>query len=179
MFMNNLADFALALKFHTMANRPISIAEFQRAVKISSGFELDPQIVQVIFAVFDQDGDGQLSYKEFIAVLKDRLRRGQKVNTKTAFPNPIYLTAFIWARLLALHHSTQSHATAHFVPFYYLFSLTNATWTLLFQEKQKIFWPNRTVLRQQREFSWSTSRIRRIRVVFSAVEKMFEINLSQ
>ena len=78
--MNNLSDFALALKFHTLANKSISINEFQRAVRISSGFELDPQIVQVIFAVFDQDGDGQLSYKEFIAVLKDRLRRGLKVS---------------------------------------------------------------------------------------------------
>ena len=27
------------------------------------------------------DGDGQLSYREFIAILKDRLRRGLKVRT--------------------------------------------------------------------------------------------------
>ncbi len=51
--MNNLEDFGLALKFHTYANKAISEAEFQRAVKISSGFELDPQIVQVIFRIFD------------------------------------------------------------------------------------------------------------------------------
>lgn len=75
----NLGDFQLALKFHTFANRPISPTEFQRAVKISSGFELDPLIVEVIFKVFDQDNDGHLSYKEFIAVLKDRISRGLKV----------------------------------------------------------------------------------------------------
>ncbi len=79
MFMNNLQDFGLALKYHTMSNRSITLAEFQRAVRISSGFELDPQIVEVIYKVFDQDDDGQLSYKEFIAVMKDRLKRGIKV----------------------------------------------------------------------------------------------------
>jgi Ca2+-binding EF-hand superfamily protein len=49
-------------------------------VKISSGFELDDQIVDVIFRVFDEDKDESLSYKEFIAVMKDRLRRNPKVN---------------------------------------------------------------------------------------------------
>ncbi len=79
-FMMNLEDFQLALQFHVQANRSISMSEFQRAVKISSGFMLDPKIVEVIFKVFDDDGDGHLSYKEFIAVLKDRLKRGLKVS---------------------------------------------------------------------------------------------------
>lgn len=79
MFMNNLSDFGLALKYHTLANKSITSSEFQRAVKISSGFELNPQIVEVIYKVFDENDDGQLSYKEFIAVLKDRLKRGIKV----------------------------------------------------------------------------------------------------
>lgn len=79
MFMNNLDDFSLALKFHTLANRSISTNEFQRAVKISSGFTLDEQIVKVIFNTFDENKDGQLSYKEFIAILRGRLRRGLKV----------------------------------------------------------------------------------------------------
>jgi Ca2+-binding EF-hand superfamily protein len=78
--MNNLGDFQLALKFHTLANHQITPTEFQRAVKISSGFELDPMIVEVIFKVFDEDSDGKLSYLEFIAVLKDRLKRGLNVN---------------------------------------------------------------------------------------------------
>lgn len=79
--MMNLEDFQLALQFHMQANRSISEKEFQRAVKISSGFELDPKIVEVIYKVFDEDGDGNLSYKEFIAVLKDRLKRGLQVNS--------------------------------------------------------------------------------------------------
>ncbi len=55
LFMNNLDDFQLALHFHTLANRSISTNEFQRAVKISSGFNLDEQIVNVIFSVFDEN----------------------------------------------------------------------------------------------------------------------------
>jgi hypothetical protein len=83
--MNNLGDFQLALKFHTLANLQISASEFQRAVKISSGFELDPMIVEVIFKVFDENDDGHLSYLEFIAVLKDRLKRGLNVSNITMF----------------------------------------------------------------------------------------------
>ncbi|RNA10778.1 calcium uptake mitochondrial isoform X3 [Brachionus plicatilis] len=86
-FMLNLKDFQLALKFHTYANKAISEDEFQRAVKISSGFRLDPKIVEVIFNVFDENSDGQLSYKEFIAVLKGRLNRGLKSRKRQNYDN--------------------------------------------------------------------------------------------
>lgn len=53
--------------------------EFQRAVKICTGSVLSDHIIDTVFALFDEDGDGQLSYTEFIAIMKDRLRRGFKV----------------------------------------------------------------------------------------------------
>jgi len=81
-FINNLEDFSLALKFHTQANKPINKYEFQKAVKLSSGFELNSDIVNVIYMVFDENDDGNLSYKEFLAVLKDRLSRGLKCKGK-------------------------------------------------------------------------------------------------
>jgi hypothetical protein len=90
LFMNNLDDFQLALRFHTLANRAISTNEFQRAVRISSGFELDERIVNVIYDVFDENRDGQLSYKEFIAILRGRLRRGLKVSTRAAAATASY-----------------------------------------------------------------------------------------
>lgn len=40
---------------------------------------LSTHIIDTVFALFDVDGDGQLSYKEFIAIMKDRLHRGFKV----------------------------------------------------------------------------------------------------
>jgi Ca2+-binding EF-hand superfamily protein len=78
--MMNLEDFQMALQFHVQANQSISVSEFQRAVKVSSGFELDPIIAEVIFKIFDEDGDGHLSFREFIACVKDRLKRGLKVS---------------------------------------------------------------------------------------------------
>jgi len=53
--------------------------EFHRAVKICTGTSLSKHLVHIVFAIFDEDGDGQLSYREFIAIMKDRLNRGFKV----------------------------------------------------------------------------------------------------
>lgn len=53
--------------------------EFHRAVKICTGTSLSKHLVHTVFAIFDEDGDGQLSYREFIAIMKDRLNRGFKV----------------------------------------------------------------------------------------------------
>jgi len=53
--------------------------EFHRAVKICTGIAQSEHLVTTVFAIFDADGDGLLSYKEFIAIMKDRLHRGFKV----------------------------------------------------------------------------------------------------
>lgn len=77
-FLNNLEDFSIAMRMYTLADRPISKDEFHRAVKICTGTSLSPHIVHTVFSIFDADGDGLLSYKEFIAIMKDRLHRGFK-----------------------------------------------------------------------------------------------------
>ncbi|CAL7951365.1 unnamed protein product [Xylocopa violacea] len=77
-FLNNLDDFAIAMRMYTLADHPISKDEFQRAVKICTGSVLSNHIIDTVFALFDEDGDGLLSYKEFIAIMKDRLHRGFK-----------------------------------------------------------------------------------------------------
>lgn len=75
-FLNNLDDFAIAMRMFTFANQPISQEEFHRAVKICTGHSLDSNLVHTVFEIFDEDGDGYLSYKEFIAIMRDRLHRG-------------------------------------------------------------------------------------------------------
>ncbi|XP_032578210.1 calcium uptake protein 3, mitochondrial isoform X3 [Drosophila sechellia] len=77
-FLNNLDDFTIAMRMYTLADRAISKDEFSRAVKICTGYKLSPHLIDTVFAIFDADGDGLLSYKEFIAIMKDRLHRGFK-----------------------------------------------------------------------------------------------------
>lgn len=48
----------------------ISKDEFGRAVKICTGSALSEHLIETVFAIFDEDGDGLLSYKEFIAIMR-------------------------------------------------------------------------------------------------------------
>ncbi|XP_058062884.1 calcium uptake protein 2, mitochondrial isoform X2 [Anopheles bellator] len=82
-FLNNLDDFSIAMRMYTLADQPISKDEFSRAVKICTGSQLNSHLIDTVFAIFDEDGDGLLSYKEFIAIMKDRVHRGFKSNVKS------------------------------------------------------------------------------------------------
>ncbi|XP_057342108.1 calcium uptake protein 3, mitochondrial isoform X3 [Microplitis mediator] len=82
-FLNSLEDFAIAMRMYTLADHPISKEEFRRAVKICTGTNIPMHIIETVFAIFDVDGDGQLSYKEFIAIMKDRLHRGFKTQPRS------------------------------------------------------------------------------------------------
>ncbi|XP_024284612.1 calcium uptake protein 3, mitochondrial isoform X4 [Oncorhynchus tshawytscha] len=74
-FMNNLEDFAIAMQMYNFANRSIGQDELARAVYVTTGLKLTEHLVNTVFHIFDEDRDGQLSYKEFIGVMKDRLHR--------------------------------------------------------------------------------------------------------
>ncbi|XP_037086687.1 calcium uptake protein 3, mitochondrial-like isoform X6 [Pollicipes pollicipes] len=82
-FLNQLEDFAIAMRMYTMADQPISQDEFLRAVKICTGKSLSDHVVDTVFCIFDEDGDGQLSYKEFIGFMKERRQRGFKTTPRT------------------------------------------------------------------------------------------------
>jgi len=82
-FLNQLEDFAIAMRMYTMADQPISQEEFHRAVKICTGKCLSDHVVDTVFCIFDEDGDGQLSYKEFIGFMKERRQRGFKTTPRT------------------------------------------------------------------------------------------------
>ncbi|XP_052005193.1 calcium uptake protein 3, mitochondrial-like isoform X3 [Xyrauchen texanus] len=75
-FLNNLEDFAIAMQMYNYANRAIGQDEFARAVYVATGQKLSQHLVNTIFKIFDVDHDDQLSYKEFIGIMKDRLHRG-------------------------------------------------------------------------------------------------------
>ncbi|KAK3563961.1 hypothetical protein QTP86_006214 [Hemibagrus guttatus] len=75
-FLNNLEDFAIAMQMYNYASRPIGQDEFARAVYVATGLKLSKHLVNIVFKIFDVDHDDQLSYKEFIGIMKDRLHRG-------------------------------------------------------------------------------------------------------
>ncbi|XP_046354129.1 calcium uptake protein 3, mitochondrial-like isoform X7 [Haliotis rufescens] len=77
-FLNNLDDFSIAMKMYTYAQQPVSQDEFQRAVRVCTGFTLGKDVVNTVFQIFDSDGDGHLSSPEFISIMKDRLHRGSR-----------------------------------------------------------------------------------------------------
>ncbi|KRF78975.1 calcium uptake protein 3, mitochondrial isoform X7 [Drosophila virilis] len=93
-FLNNLDDFTIAMRMYTLADRSISKDEFARAAKICTGYCLSQHMIDTVFAIFDADGDGLLHYKEFIAIMKDRLHRGFRSVAKSegwdAFKHCLY-----------------------------------------------------------------------------------------
>uniref|UniRef100_A0A8D0EMD1 Mitochondrial calcium uptake family member 3 n=1 Tax=Strix occidentalis caurina TaxID=311401 RepID=A0A8D0EMD1_STROC len=79
-FLNNLEDFTIAMQMYNFASRSIGQDEFKRAVYVATGVKLSPHLVNTVFKIFDVDRDDQLSYKEFIGIMKDRLNRGFRAN---------------------------------------------------------------------------------------------------
>lgn len=61
--------------------------EFARAVYVATGQQLTRHLVHTIFKIFDVDHDDQLSYKEFIGIMKDRLHRGARVRRDNSWNN--------------------------------------------------------------------------------------------
>lgn len=59
--------------------------EFARAVYVATGQQLTHHLVHTIFKIFDVDHDDQLSYKEFIGIMKDRLHRGARVRQRNSW----------------------------------------------------------------------------------------------
>ncbi|KAH8420862.1 hypothetical protein KR222_006953 [Zaprionus bogoriensis] len=110
-FLNNLDDFTIAMRMYTLADRAISKDEFGRAAKICTGYRLSEHLIDTVFAIFDADGDGLLHYKEFIAIMKDRLHRGFRVSGRffdynealDAYDDPEYPMFQAWQHSLCRH----------------------------------------------------------------------------
>lgn len=94
-FLNSLDDFNVAMRMYTLADQAISQEEFRRAVRICTGTDLSPHVVETVFQIFDEDDDGHLSHREFIGVMKDRLHRGFKVISKQRMYELFYTENYV------------------------------------------------------------------------------------
>eukprot|EP00128_Syssomonas_multiformis_P004958 Colp12_sorted_trinity150504_noHs@30300 len=74
--LNSLHDMEVALSMYTAAGRAVQKEDFKRAAKAVAGVALADHVVDILFHIFDDDGDGKLQHREFIAIMKKRHQRG-------------------------------------------------------------------------------------------------------
>lgn len=67
-FLLHTDDLFFALRMFDIAGKSISQEDFQRAVTAATGRGVSPKLLAIVFAMFDIDGDGALSYAEFLSL---------------------------------------------------------------------------------------------------------------
>jgi len=72
----SINDIDTALTFYHVAGAPIDRATMQHVARTVAHVELSDHLTDVVFTLFDNDGDGKLSNKEFVSVMKQRAMRG-------------------------------------------------------------------------------------------------------
>lgn len=85
--LRHIHDIDTALKFYAIAGASIDKKILKHVAKTVAEVELSDHVVNVIFDLFDVDGDGKLSHHEFIKVMKRRLARGLQMPKDTGFVN--------------------------------------------------------------------------------------------
>ncbi len=65
-----------ALTFYTLAGASVDPPTLRHVAETVAGVQLSPHVINVVFTLFDENQDGELSNKEFVAVMKRRLMRG-------------------------------------------------------------------------------------------------------
>jgi len=72
----SINDIDTALTFYHVAGAPIDRKTMQHVARTVAHVELSDHLTDVVFTLFDNDGDGKLSNKEFVSVMKQRAMRG-------------------------------------------------------------------------------------------------------
>jgi len=72
----HIDDLDKALCFYNLAGASIDPSTLKHVARVCANVDLRDHVVDVLFTIFDEDGDGALSNKEFIAVMKNKLKRG-------------------------------------------------------------------------------------------------------
>jgi len=75
-FLKHINDIDLAFDFYNYAGSDIDKETLKQVAKTVASEDISDHIIDVVFTAFDEDGNGTLSNKEFVAVMKRRLMRG-------------------------------------------------------------------------------------------------------
>ncbi|ESN92596.1 hypothetical protein HELRODRAFT_69384 [Helobdella robusta] len=69
-------DIDVALVFYNVAGASIDKQTLKHVAKTVAHVNLSDHLIDVVFILFDENDDGELSHREFISVMKRRLMRG-------------------------------------------------------------------------------------------------------
>jgi len=72
----SINDIDTALTFYHIAGAPIERNTMKHVARTVAHVDLSDHLIDVVFTLFDTDGDGKLSNKEFVSVMKQRAMRG-------------------------------------------------------------------------------------------------------
>uniref|UniRef100_A0A183CAI1 EF-hand domain-containing protein n=1 Tax=Globodera pallida TaxID=36090 RepID=A0A183CAI1_GLOPA len=75
-FIYHIDKVDLALHFYKLAGKPLSKQLLQRVARKVTGVDLSDTVVDVAVTLFDENGDGELSQREFVFIMKKRMQRG-------------------------------------------------------------------------------------------------------
>ncbi|XP_026475772.1 calcium uptake protein 1 homolog, mitochondrial-like [Ctenocephalides felis] len=89
-FLNNINDVDTALTFYHIAGASIDQATLKHVAKTVARINLSDHIIRVVFTIFDENCDNQLSNREFVSVMKNRLLRGLEKPKDTGFLKLLY-----------------------------------------------------------------------------------------
>ncbi|XP_055917629.1 calcium uptake protein 1 homolog, mitochondrial isoform X1 [Eupeodes corollae] len=89
-FLNNINDVDTALTFYHIAGASIDPATLKHVAKTVAMVNLSDHVIDVVFTIFDENMDGQLSNKEFVSVMKNRILRGLEKPKDTGFVKLMY-----------------------------------------------------------------------------------------
>jgi Ca2+-binding EF-hand superfamily protein len=68
----HIDDLKLAMQLYTASGKDIRKDDFTRILGRVAGLKVPNRVVDLIFALFDKDGNGNLSYREFVSTLEQR-----------------------------------------------------------------------------------------------------------
>ena len=84
-FLDHLDDVEILVSVYFAAGMKFNKSSLRQVAHVVADVELDPHIVDVVFTIFDDNGDELLSNREFISVLKERAHRGLEKPSDTGF----------------------------------------------------------------------------------------------
>lgn len=83
--LSAIQDVDTALTFYHIAGASIDPATLKHVARTVAKVQLSDHVIDVVFTLFDDNNDGQLSNKEFVAVMKARSNRGLEKPKDTNF----------------------------------------------------------------------------------------------